>query len=711
MLALSSIPQPSPTLLASIARLLSSERTLTARVFDMFSLLREALFYDDARLIAWLDGAGGTREIFATTERLAVEWDDTLTDQSRRTRAARRVTLSPPTVIEHGEAATPELTVLSVPVIWGTHLYGVLELRATGQQGFGAAEQAFVAALLPLLAAAIAVEGEQGAVFALAPQPNELTIRQQHTLSAFQNDLEAPRTLGDLLARVLRWAMETTGAEAGAVSLVDHERGELIVQVFEGFPREPFSRDVYGEARRRWSWSTGLSGKVAREGRALLLRDIARDPDFVPAIPEIRAELAVPIGDPGHALAVLTLDSPRSAAFGERELAFVQAIAVGALLPLKRALGYQQSLETSMQLGQVFGSIPSGLALMDSQGQVLRHNPAWLHIWGLEPEDMGTAFHVPWDMVTRLLSRLTDPLKLSEFCAEGQTQPTETLQETILLRDPHQELHVLSAPTRDSLGQLTGRLWVVSDVTRERESDRLKSEFISIVSHELRTPLTSILGYTELMLAREFKPAEQREFVKTVYDQANHLSQIVEDLLGVSRLEAGTVRLNQWVVSLRQLISELIAQLHTHISARHRVVIDVPQHMTPAYLDRDKMKQVLVNLVTNAVKYSPKGGEVVLRVQENPTLPADHPAGDFLLVSVGDQGMGIPHEDMPRIWERFYRVDNSNTRRIGGTGLGLSITKALVELHNGRIWVESTVGQGSTFFFTVPAATEQMRSV
>ena len=711
MLALSSIPQPSPTLLASIARLLSSERTLTARVFDMFSLLREALFYDDARLIAWLDGAGGTREIFATTERLAVEWDDTLTDQTRRTRAARRVTLSPTTVIEHGEAATPELTVLSVPVIWGTHLYGVLELRATGQQGFGAAEQAFVAALLPLLAAAIAVEGEQGAVFALAPQPNELTIRQQHTLSAFQNDLEAPRTLGDLLARVLRWAMETTGAEAGAVSLVDHERGELIVQVFEGFPREPFSRDVYGEARRRWSWNTGLSGKVAREGRALLLRDIARDPDFVPAIPEIRAELAVPIGDPGHALAVLTLDSPRSAAFGERELAFVQAIAVGALLPLKRALGYQQSLETSMQLGQVFGSIPSGLALMDSQGQVLRHNPAWLHIWGLEPEDMGTAFHVPWDMVTRLLSRLTDPLKLSEFCAEGQTQPTETLQETILLRDPHQELHVLSAPTRDSLGQLTGRLWVVSDVTRERESDRLKSEFISIVSHELRTPLTSILGYTELMLAREFKPAEQREFVKTVYDQANHLSQIVEDLLGVSRLEAGTVRLNQWVVSLRQLISELIAQLHTHISARHRVVIDVPQHMTPAYLDRDKMKQVLVNLVTNAVKYSPKGGEVVLRVQENPTLPADHPAGDFLLVSVGDQGMGIPHEDMPRIWERFYRVDNSNTRRIGGTGLGLSITKALVELHNGRIWVESTVGQGSTFFFTVPAATEQMRSV
>ncbi|MBC8161118.1 MAG: GAF domain-containing protein [Roseiflexaceae bacterium] len=711
MLARTSAIQPSPALLTEIARLLSSERTLVARMSNLFELLREALWYDDARLISWLDGAGNLRESFAPPLRLPLAWEDELTEQTARQRVARRVTLATPTANTNGLVATAELTVLSVPVVWGDALYGVIELRAAGAQAFSSADQSFLAAVLPLLAAAIATEGEQMPAKTLVVRPSELTVRQQHTLTEFQLDLEDPLALNDLLERVLHWALETTGAEAGAISLVDHERSELSMQVFEGFAREPFSRDVYGEARRRWSWNSGLSGKAAREGRALLLRDLVNAGEFTAALPEIRAELAVPIGDAGRALAVLTLDSPRSAAFGERELAFVQAIAQGALLPLKRALGYQNSLETSMQLGQVFSSITSGLALMDNQGKLLRHNTAWLHIWNLEPEDIGEAFHMPWDLVTRLLARLTDPLKLSEFCAEGQAQPTEVFQETMLLRDPHQELHVLSTPTRDSLSQLTGRLWVVSDVTRERESDRLKSEFISIVSHELRTPLTSILGYTELMLAREFKPAEQREFVKTVYDQANHLSQIVEDLLGVSRLEAGSVRLNQWVVSLRQLISELIAQLNTHISNRHRVVIDVPQRMTPAYLDRDKIKQVLVNLVTNAIKYSPKGGEVVLRVQEQPTLPADHPPGEFLLVSISDQGMGIPHEDIPRIWERFYRVDNSNTRRIGGTGLGLSITKALVELHNGRIWVESTVGKGSTFFFTVPAATEQMRPV
>jgi signal transduction histidine kinase len=199
--------------------------------------------------------------------------------------------------------------------------------------------------------------------------------------------------------------------------------------------------------------------------------------------------------------------------------------------------------------------------------------------------------------------------------------------------------------------------------------------------------------------------------VKTVYSEANHLSQIVEDLLGMSRLEAWTVKLNQWVVSLRQLIGELTAQLNIHLSSRHRLVIHIPQQLPPAYVDRDKVKQILFNLLTNAAKYSPRGGEIALAVEEMVNLPKDHTPGRFLLLSVRDQGIGIAPEDLPRIWERFYRVDNSNTRRIGGTGLGLSITRALVELHGGRIWVESELGKGTAFFFTLPIATELVRRV
>jgi signal transduction histidine kinase len=423
----------------------------------------------------------------------------------------------------------------------------------------------------------------------------------------------------------------------------------------------------------------------------------------------VRAELALPIVLDGRPLAVLVLDSPRSAAFGDGEVAFAQALCAVAPQPLRRALRYQELLESSTQLSQVITSMPIGLALLDGQGRILRHNPAWPAVWGVEAIDADMPFHLPWDLVPLLLARLTDPMALNDFCAHGQTNPTDIETTTIRLRDPHQELDVLSVPTRDSLGQLTGRLWVVSDVTREREADRLKSEFISVVSHELRTPLTSILGYTELLLARDFAPAEQREFVKTVYNEANHLSQIVEDMLGISRLEAGNVKLNQWVVSMRQLIGEMTAQLSHHLSARHRMVIHIPPQLPPAYVDRDKVKQVLFNLLINAAKYSPRGGEIALSVEEAHELPADHPQGRFLLVTVRDQGIGIPPEDLPRIWERFYRVDNTNTRRIGGTGLGLAITRALVELHSGRIWVESTAGKGSAFFFTLPVVTDGSR--
>jgi signal transduction histidine kinase len=159
-------------------------------------------------------------------------------------------------------------------------------------------------------------------------------------------------------------------------------------------------------------------------------------------------------------------------------------------------------------------------------------------------------------------------------------------------------------------------------------------------------------------------------------------------------------------VSLRQLITELTAQLNIHLTNRHRMVIDMPDRLPPAYIDRDKIKQVLFNLLTNAAKYSPRGGQIVLSLAEAAPadLPADHPEGHFIRIAVSDEGLGIPREDLPRIWERFFRVDNSNTRRIGGTGLGLAIAKALVELHGGRIWAESIVGQGSTFTFTVPIA-------
>jgi len=685
--------QSSLALVTHVARLLASDHPFEARVGGMFTLMRDVIGFHDGRLTCWAADTAAHTQIYANNG-WQVPWSDEPLRETMAQRAPARLLLG-------------GTVHYAAPVAWDGKLWGVLELRSEGPEALGLIEQTMVSALVPLLAVAIAGEGRAAAPLA-APLP-ALTARQKSTLQALRAELEQPYALGELLRTLLLRALESTGAEAGAISLVDHERGELVLQVYEGYGREPFTHDSFGEPRRRISWEGGVAGKVARSGRAILLRDVTRDPDYQSINPDVRAELALPISHAGRTLAVLVLDSPRSAAFGESEVSFAQALCEATTQPLLRLLRHQELLETSTQLGQVFSSMPSGLILLDMHGKVLRHNPAFGHIWGIDERAIDENFHVPWDLVQHLIQRLADPLGFTEFSTAGQRTPGDIQATTVRLRNPHQELQLLSVPTRDSLGQLTGRLMGVSDVTREREADRLKSEFVSVVSHELRTPLTSILGYTELLLAREFAPAEQREFVQTVYNEANHLSQIVEDLLGFSRLEAGTVRLNQWTVSLRQMITELTAQLNIHLSNRHRMVIDMPDKLPPAHIDRDKIKQVLFNLLTNASKYSPRGGTITLAIGEPlPTeLPADHPQGHFIRIAVSDQGIGIPAEDLPRIWDRFYRVDNSNTRRIGGTGLGLSIAKALVELHGGRIWAESTAGKGSTFAFTVPAAAER----
>jgi signal transduction histidine kinase/GAF domain-containing protein len=698
------ISQPAMELatVAEAARILGEERPLAARIQDLLAYLHQLVQFRDCRLTCWINGDGpqGMAQQYVDLEGWREPWDEDLTSSvAERRTTLRRITGN-------------KLWYYGAAIIWANRLWGVIELRDAGAEAFTTTEQNLIATLVPLLAATLSAEQTMALVpaapasLATIPRTNELVPSQQRVLGAITTALDEPTDLHTLLAALLRWSLDSTGAEAGSINLVDHARQEIILHVYEGYGVAPLGHDPIGQPQRRRPWDQHIVGKVARDGRAILLRDVTQDPDYQPIVPEVRAELAFPIAYQGQTLAVIQLDSPRSAAFGDQEVAFMRALCAAMVQPLRRTIHAQELLESSTQLSQVFTSMTSGLALLDTQGRVLRHNPAWPIVWGLGPLEINDQFQVPWDIVPLILPRLVDPLLLTDFGANGQRSPTDILSITIRLTNPHQELHILSMPTRDSIGALTGRLWVTTDVTIEREADRLKTEFVSVVSHELRTPLTSILGYTELLLSRPFTPKEQKEFIKTVYDEASHLSKIVEDLLGVTRLESGRVKINQWIVSVRQLVNEAIAQITMHVTSRHRLRIDLPAQIAPAYIDRDKVKQVLFNLLTNAVKYSPRGGEVVLSVSEATDLPADHPVGRWLLFQVSDEGLGIAEEDLPRIWERFYRVDNSNTRRIGGTGLGLSIVRSLVEMHGGRIWVESELGNGSTFSFTIPIATE-----
>jgi signal transduction histidine kinase len=229
------------------------------------------------------------------------------------------------------------------------------------------------------------------------------------------------------------------------------------------------------------------------------------------------------------------------------------------------------------------------------------------------------------------------------------------------------------------------------------ELSRLKSEFISIASHELRTPLTGILGFSELLSTGAITEDDQRQrYQRMVYEQAEQLAALVDNLLDVSRIEAGRVQLHSTAIDLEEVVRSVLEPIRA-AAPLHALSAEIEPPARRLHADAGKVRQVLVNLVGNAVKYSPAGGAVTV-------VARSESATGLVRISVADQGLGIPPELRDRVFDRFQRVDTADTRGIRGTGLGLYIVKELVELHGGRVELESEVGRGSTFHVTLPAS-------
>lgn len=332
-----------------------------------------------------------------------------------------------------------------------------------------------------------------------------------------------------------------------------------------------------------------------------------------------------------------------------------------------------------------------GLVAYDPAGRVARVNPAACEMLGLTEEELLSGISTP-------LENLIGEEAAAEIVAAGERPIEITFQRC-------GEPLVVMARYDAVFGaddELVGHTLALHDITREREIGDMKNEFVSTVSHELRTPLTSIKGYVDLILdgdAGEINEI-QREFLGIVKENSDRLVELINEMLDISRIESGRVHLKVEPMSVQDSVEGAVDTFRAVLTQTGRdIQVDIEHGLPPVAADRDRVGQVLINLISNALKYSPAGGLVAIGVAQH---------GDFVKIFVRDQGLGISEEDLGQMFTKFFRVDSAMTREIGGTGLGLSICKTIIELLGGEIGVDSVLGEGSTFWFTLPVAPIEM---
>ncbi|MDO8302616.1 MAG: ATP-binding protein, partial [Sedimentisphaerales bacterium] len=254
----------------------------------------------------------------------------------------------------------------------------------------------------------------------------------------------------------------------------------------------------------------------------------------------------------------------------------------------------------------------------------------------------------------------------------------------------------------DDRDQVAGVVAVLHDITREKEISQMKNDFVSHVSHELRTPLASITAYAEMLVDGEAQDdATRSEFHSIIQSQAQRLNRLIDDILNISRIESGLVKVNKEPVSMTMLIRDAVQMIKSYAAEKNITINEqTPIIFDQAMADKDMISQVIINLLSNAVKYTPAGGEVHIGTEVDE-------ADGIVRITVTDNGVGIPVADLPHVFDKFYRVA-ANNKCAKGTGLGLNLVKQIVEkVHDGRVFVTSERGKGSTFGFDLPLRVEQ----
>lgn len=338
-----------------------------------------------------------------------------------------------------------------------------------------------------------------------------------------------------------------------------------------------------------------------------------------------------------------------------------------------------QTAQDNGTISTILSNMAEGVLVIDQDSRIILANKAAENIfWLKEGFLIGQSF-----------SSITDNEKIYHMICEVLKTGKEVFIETVI-RPNTQIYRVHVTSIKDAAGSIAGAVAVFQDVTDARNFDQMRSEFVGNVSHELRTPLTSIKGFVETLLDGAMENSQQcRRFLSIIDTETDRLSRLIEDLLTLSSIESKERIMRPKPVCMLTSMRSVLNILGPQISEKSlRVELIYRRDLSYIHADEDLLNQVFINLLDNAIKYTPENGSIIIRCRKQDSR---------IITTFTDTGVGIPRESLPRVFERFYRVDKARSRDQGGTGLGLSIVKHIVESHGGEVFVESEVGQGTTF--------------
>lgn len=566
----------------------------------------------------------------------------------------------------------------------------------------------------------------------------ERRLSEVTTLYTLANQISSSLELERVLETIVEVLRTAIGCRGSALFLLDEQSEMLEIKAAAGV--KPRWRQA-----ARLHLGEGIAGQVASTGQPIYIPDTRRERNLVMFDPEVRSILAVPMVAQGQIIGTLNVDDSHPNAFSPDLAQLLTIAAAQAAVLITNAKLFQETVFEKTRTEAIIDHMADGLLMLDDALRVVRLNPPLEQMLGIKAAEVlgcsipeladnpefetlvsisrlelprqeteqwiGEGVALPctdciiWlagleDLAPRAarIERLTTPCT---HCAAFQRYAQiharlGVIEQEVALGEPlNRVLEISSSLVSDTNGKPLGEVKVVHDVTRERELDQLKSDFISLISHELRTPLFSIQGFVRLILAGEVPDEKtQRDFLTIVEGQARHLAELVENLLDLSRLEAGLLDLKLETVQIGEVAYQTIANLRPLAQGKHIAInIHIADDIPPLMADRRWLEHVMTNLVGNAVKFTPQEGRIGVQIER---------AASEVVVQVADSGIGIPKEAHRDLFSKFYQVDSSTTRRAGGTGLGLYIARQIIEAHGGRIWVDSEEGKGSTFSFSLP---------